>query len=325
MAVRKRYALAFRVQVRGSLEMAKILVLGGGGFIGLNLCDALLQGGHQVRVLDRGITNPRLAEAIDWQVGDFRDLSTLSRCLDEQDYVFHLISTTLPKTSNDDPIYDVESNLIGTLRILELCRGSSVKKLFFVSSGGTIYGNPDGVPIAESHPSRPLSSYGVTKLAIEKYLSLYKHLYGLPYTAFRLANPYGRYQSPASAQGAVAVFLGRALRGETIEIWGDGSVVRDYIYVADVVSALVSALDYEGPEEIFNLGSGLGVSLRQLVDAIADVVNHPVNVVYKPARSFDVPVNVLDVSRISASLKWGPRINLSEGLRLTRDFLLENQ
>lgn len=304
------------------LKMANVLVLGGGGFIGLNLCHALLEQGHQVRVLDREISDPGLAKDVDWQLGDFRDLSTLNRCIQGQDYVFHLISTTLPKTSNEDPVYDVESNLIGSLRILDVCRNNSVEKVVFLSSGGTVYGSLESVPVVESHPNRPISSYGITKLAIEKYLSLYKHLYGLPYTVFRLANPYGRYQRPLGAQGAVAVFLGRALRGEPIEIWGDGSVVRDYIYIADVVSALVAALDYDGPEEIFNLGSGRGVSLSQLVGAISDVADHPVQVVYKPARSLDVPVNVLDISRISASLGWAPRVDLPEGLRLTKDFLL---
>ncbi len=238
--------------------------------------------------------------------------------------MFHLISTTLPKTSNEDPAYDIESNLVGTIRILDVCRNNSVKKMIFLSSGGTVYGPPDTIPIAESHPNRPTSSYGITKLAIEKYLSLYKHLYGLKYTAFRLANPYGRYQRPIGAQGAVAVFLGRALRGEPIEIWGDGNIIRDYVYIEDVVTALVSAIDYTGETDVFNLGSGLGTSLNELVDAISEVVLRPVKVVYKPARSLDVPASVLDISLISSVLGWTPQVDLLEGLRHTKDFLLES-
>ncbi|HZE59492.1 MAG TPA: NAD-dependent epimerase/dehydratase family protein [Burkholderiales bacterium] len=307
--------------------MTSSLVLGGAGFIGSHLAEALVREGHRVRVFDRPHVDrlPLFARGFEVFTGDFLNPQALAPALEGAEVVFHLVSTTLPKNSNDNPAYDVESNVLGTLRLLELCRSSGVRKLVYVSSGGTVYGPPRSVPVREDHPTEPICSYGVHKLMVEKHLHLEHHLHGLDYCVLRPPNLYGPRQRLDTAQGAVAVFLDRALRGEPIEIWGDGSVVRDYVYVADAVDALLKAARLRSPSagepRVFNLSSGRGTSLKELVAAIEALLGHPVRVNYSAARALDVPVNVLDASAAARHLGWRASTPLAEGLRRTYEWL----
>lgn len=301
------------------------LILGGAGFIGSHLAEQLLAEGHAVRIFDRPnlARPPELAAdpRIDWCEGDFLNEDDVAAAVEEMDAVFHLVSTTLPKSSNDNPVYDVETNAIGTLRLLELARRRGVRHLVFASSGGTVYGLPRALPIRETHPTEPIVSYGITKLTIEKYLHLYHVLHGLNYRVLRLANPFGERQRPTASQGAVAVFLHKALHGETIHIWGDGSVTRDYVYIRDAVQAFTRALAYRGGERIFNIGAGQGISLNRILAEIERLLGRPVARVYDPGRSFDVPVNVLDISRAREHLGWEPATAFRDGLRRTLQWL----
>jgi UDP-glucose 4-epimerase len=301
--------------------MASCLVLGGAGFIGSHLAEALLQAGHRVRIFDRPHLDrlPSFLQRREFEVftGDFLNPYVLSAALEGNEIVFHLVSTTLPKTSNDNPVYDVESNVVGTLRLLELCRSQGVRKVVFASSGGTVYGVPRSVPIDESHPTDPICSYGIHKLMIEKYLQLNHRVHGLDYCVVRPPNLYGPRQRLDIAQGAVAVFLDHALRGKPIQVWGDGSVVRDYLYVEDAAEALVKAAAFEGEPKVFNIGSGVGTSLKQLIQEIEALLGRPVPVEYTAARTLDVPANVLDASLARRLLGWTPRTSLAEGLRRT--------
>jgi UDP-glucose 4-epimerase len=305
--------------------MASCLILGGAGFIGSHLAEALLRAGHRTRIFDRPHVDslrfvPQSA-ACEVLTGDFLNPEDLARAMHGAEVVFHLVSTTLPKGSNDNPIYDVETNVIGTLRMLQLCRPCGVGKVVFMSSGGTVYGWPESLPIREAHRTLPVCAYGIHKLMIEKYLHLGSVLHGLDYCVLRAANAYGERQRTDTAQGAVTVFLERALRGETITIWGDGSAVRDYIYVGDVVAALVKALAYRGPTKTFNIGTGVGVSLNQLVQEIGAVLGRAPAVEYAAARQFDVPANVLDSSLALQVLGWRAEMPLAEGIRRTCNWL----
>jgi UDP-glucose 4-epimerase len=300
-------------------------VLGGGGFLGSHACDALLAAGHPVRVFEKlYVSKQNIQHAlgdVEWVEGDFTNESRLKEIVQGMDCIVHAIGTTLPKDSNENPVYDISSNVISTLHLLDAAREAGVKKIIFFSSGGTVYGVPRKIPITEDHPTDPISSYGIQKLAIEKYLRLYHHLYGLDYGIMRISNPYGERQRPVASQGAVAVFLHKAVNKEPIEIWGDGSVTRDYLHVSDVASVIPLLLRYEGQQRLFNIGSGRGRSLLELIGSIEKVIGNSLEVRFAPARPFDVPVNILDNSLARRELSWTPKIELEEGIRRTLKYL----
>jgi UDP-glucose 4-epimerase len=240
------------------------------------------------------------------------------------DVVVHLAWNTVPKTSNEDPVFDVISNVCGTLTLCDACVKSNVKKVVFLSSGGTVYGAAATIPLDENQPPVPLNSYGITKLTAETYLGLYRHLYDLEYMVLRPSNPYGPLQNPLGQVGTVAVFLYRALQGIPIRIWGDGSAVRDYIFIDDLVEAITRAIQATNTKDrVFNVGSGTGLSLMQLVDRIALMTGHQLEFVFEPAREFDVPVNVLSNARARQQLGWQPVVPLEVGLEQTRRWMLE--
>ncbi|MBY0358867.1 MAG: NAD-dependent epimerase/dehydratase family protein [Candidatus Obscuribacterales bacterium] len=299
----------------------KALIIGGNGFIGSHLADALIAADHKVTSFDRYPSRYREAHPkISYLYGDFANHGEVQDAVKGMDWVFHLAYTTLPATSNEDPQFDVRSNIIDTLQLLESCRNSGVKKVIFISSGGTIYGIPQSLPITEEHPTEPICSYGITKLTIEKYLNLYHKLWNLDYVVARLSNPYGELQNPQAKQGAMAVFMGNVVQGKSINIWGDGEVIRDYIYITDAAQALVKSAEYcpgEDDPRVFNIGHGSGHSLNELVNAIRGVSDLPVEVKYHPARSADVPVNVLDIKRAERYLNWKPQVELNQGIKQT--------
>lgn len=306
----------------------KCLVLGGGGFLGSHLCDALLADGHSVRIFDRPNLQPYRVfspvENLEWVEGDFANEEDLALNVPGCDVIYHLVSTTLPKSSNDNPIYDVETNVVSTLNLLNIAKKAQVNKIIFVSSGGTVYGVPEGTPIRESHSTNPLCSYGITKLAIEKYFQLFYTLYGLDYCVLRLANPFGERQRATGAQGAVAVFLDKALKNKAIEIWGDGSVVRDYVYVGDAVDAMLKVLDYDGDERLFNIGSGKGQSINEILDEIEHLLGRKVERNYTKGRSLDVPSNVLGIERAENLLQWKPVTSFQQGLKRTLEWMTKS-
>jgi UDP-glucose 4-epimerase len=296
----------------------KIVLFGGGGFIGSTIADRLLVDGHELRIFERPRVPPYRKftelEKVEWVTGDLSSTHDVGDAVSGMDAVLHLVSTTLPKSSNDDPIYDVQSNVVATLQLLNAMVTHNVSKIIFISSGGTVYGNPEYLPIDEKHPTNPLVSYGITKLAIEKYLQMYSHLYGIKAITLRVANPYGERQRIETAQGAVGVFLNLALKGDPIQVWGDGSVTRDYIHVSDVAEAFVKALGYSGTQTCFNVSSGTGTSLNALIDMLKDEIAKPVDVRYQAARSFDVPVSVLNNDLARKELNWEPSISMQDGI-----------
>ncbi|CAB3830417.1 UDP-glucose 4-epimerase [Achromobacter animicus] len=304
----------------------RCLVLGGRGFVGSHLVDGLLAAGHRVRSFGRLHTGHHESrENLEYFDGNFENSDDVRSALEGCDVCYHLISTTLPKSSNGDPCYDIESNLIGTVRLLSAAVRGGVEKVIFTSSGGTVYGNPRYTPIPESHPTDPICSYGITKLAIEKYLEMFRTLHGLEYQVLRLANPYGERQLTRGNQGAIAIFLGKIMRGESVEIWGDGSSVRDYLHISDVTRALIRCIEPGRTEErVLNIGSGIGVSVNALLDAIETVVDRPAERKYLSARAFDVPSNVLDISAAHRSLDWSPKVGFTEGISRFYRWLANN-
>lgn len=295
-----------------------ILLIGGCGFIGSHVADSLLANGLKVRVFDRRpeALRPPLA-GVDYVIGDFSDSSLLYEAMSGVDAVIHLASTTVPATSNLDPVADINGNLVATVQLLEVMRATEVRKLVYLSSGGTVYGIPETEVVPETHPLRPISSYGIVKVAIENYLFMEHKLHGLQHVVLRASNPYGPRQGHTGVQGIIGTHLWRTARGEPVEIWGDGSVVRDFIHVRDLAELCADAVqsDVAG---CYNAGSGTGASVAQIVDSISRTVEQsgcaPMVPIYKPGRSLDVPRVVLDITRACRDFDWTPRIGLDEGI-----------
>lgn len=303
----------------------RVLVLGGNGFIGSHLVDRLLLEGHSVRVFDKNQEHYREPlPNVDYHLGEFGNRGLLLEALNGIDVVVHLISTTLPKTSNDDPVFDIQSNVIETLFLLEQCVSKGIRKVVFASSGGTVYGIPKIIPVTEESQTNPICSYGIGKLAIEKYLYLFKQLYNLDFVIIRPSNPFGSRQNPFGIQGVIPVFLGKILRKETIQIWGTGNIVRDFIYVEDLVDAFYRSIICNTRSNIFNVGCGKGHSLNNLLEILRIVTQREVSVNYTNARNYDVPEIYLDIIRAKNELEWAPHTSIEEGIGLTWDFIMKH-
>jgi len=302
-----------------SLSGKSVVVVGACGFIGSHVVDMLLAHDCKVTAISRntpGLIPPHVLENKNILLVnvDMRDKKSLINTFQDSDIVIHLASSSLPSTSNLDPQADVETNLIGSLNIFQACLENNVSRLIIVSSGGTVYGLPDSTPINENHSTNPICSYGVVKLAIEKYAYLYQYLHNLNTIVLRLANPYGERQRLNLAQGVIPAFLSRAINNQAVEIWGDGSTIRDFIYISDVVDAIKLACIFDGLENTFNIGSGTGLTLNQLINIISEVQGNQLKVIYKMPRKFDVPTNVLSIEHAKKFLGWKPKISAYDGI-----------
>lgn len=296
-----------------------VLLIGGSGFIGSHLKDRLVAGGHRVRSLDRVPERFRAdPPQIEHLYGEVGNEALLDAALAGIDVVLHLAWCTVPKSAEDDPTFDIQSNLVLTTEILKGIARHRVPHVVFFSSGGTVYGPTAREPIPETHPTEPICSYGVTKLAAEKYVAVFARRHGFRATILRCANPYGERQDPRGAQGAITVFLHRAACGDPIRIWGDGEVVRDYVHVDDLVGAVAASITAAPTAlRVLNVGSGQGATLNQLIAQIRVSSARHVEVVYEPARAVDVPWNVLDVRAAARELGWAPRVTIVEGISRT--------
>jgi UDP-glucose 4-epimerase len=281
-----------------------VVILGGLGFIGSHLSRAMVQEGFPVRIFDKLYTSRELIKDIEPCVevveGD------VERPQDVQ--------TTVPGSSMQDPGYDVQSNVVSSVRWMSQLHRTSIRRLIFISSGGTVYGIPQCNPITEDHPTNPICSYGITKLSIEKYVLLYGHLYGIDYRILRPSNVYGEGQKLNINQGLIGVFADRLLREEPIEIWGDGTVQRDYLYISDLISGILKLTEYRGPHPIFNISTGEGHSILEIIEMLGEIFGKSPRLTFKPSRGFDVPINVLSAKRLMEETGWRPRTALRQGL-----------
>jgi UDP-glucose 4-epimerase len=307
------------VDLGGSMLTHKpsCVVLGGGGFIGTNLCRRLAQSGHRVRAFGRrGLFQADL-KGVEWYPNEFTDAESVAAAIASFDVVFHLVHATMPQAADLDMVADLQNNVVPTIALLDHCRRAGVKRVVFASSGGTVYGNARQIPTPETAPTDPICAYGISKLAIEKYLALFQHLHGLDFRVLRITNPFGPFQVALKNQGVIAALIARALRDETMEIWGDGSVVRDFIFVEDVVDAFLAAATDQGDKRIYNIGSGQGRSLCDIIAAIEHLMGMKLKLQWKPGRPLDVPVSVVATNRAANSLGWVPKTSFETGLKST--------
>lgn len=300
----------------------KVLITGGSGFLGRNLIERLIHEDHEVSCLDRYIA-PFLEEyGVRTIQGDIYEQVAVEESVKDMDVVVHMACTSLPKTSNDDPYFDVLTNVGGTIRLLDCAVKNKIKKFVFISSGGTVYGSPQEIPIKETHQTNPECSYGITKLTIEKYLQLYMEQKGLQTCTLRLANPYGKYQRYKAIQGVIPVFCYKALQEEPIQIWGDGTVKRDFVAIEDTIRAISMAIESPMATGVFNIGGGKAFSLNELLDFIENIVGKKIVREYGDPRPFDVPISYLDISKAEKVLGWKPEIDIETGIRNTLEWIL---
>ena len=302
----------------------KILVTGGAGFIGSNVVDAYIEKGYEVVVVDDLSSGKK--ENLN-KKAKFYKLDICDKALEEVfeegiDIVNHHAAQVDVRKSIADPAFDARINIEGSLNILENCRKYKIKKIIFASSGGVIYGECGSVPPNEDSPISPISPYGVSKYAMECYLSSYEKIYGLKYTALRYGNVYGPRQDPYGEAGVVAIFSGKMLNNEEVNIFGDGEQVRDYVYVGDVVKANILCLE-NSDNEIFNIGTGKSTSVNRLFSEMKELTHYSKEAVYKPARPGELMRSSLDVGKAEQKLGWKAEVNLREGLKNTIEFFRE--
>jgi UDP-glucose 4-epimerase len=293
----------------------KALVSGGAGFIGSHLVDNLVSQGAQVSVLDNMVSGHAcrihpLASFLHMDIGSKEAVQYIVR--NKPDFVFHLAAQTDVQKSLDDPKYDADVNIGGTINILEACREANVRKMIFASSSA-VYGNIHKELILEDDPVAPISYYGSSKMAAESYIRLYHHLYGIPYTILRFSNVYGPGQTAKGEGGVVAVFLERIHSEKTVFIHGDGEQTRDFIYVKDVVRAMMAAVD-RGDQETYHVSSSKGTSINQLAAMLSRIHGGEIEFVHTPPKRGDIKHSCLNNSKISRQMLWQPIVELSAGL-----------
>jgi UDP-glucose 4-epimerase len=314
------------IGIEEKYAMSNILVTGGNGFIGSHLVNQLASHeDHRVTVFD---LYPRpydcLPMGVQFIQGNLSDTNLVRRTLVDQgiEVIYHLAWTTIHETALKNPISDIEQNLVPSVNLLEACLEAGVKRFIYLSSGGTVYGIPEMLPVREDHPTRPINAYGVTKLALEKYVQMYSYLYGMNYVIFRPSVPYGPCQNPHRRQGAVSVFIYHALRGMPVDIWGDGEVQRDYFYISDLSKALLAVLNLPlATNAVINLGGNQLITLNQLVTAIEQTLKVKIQVRYEAGRKFDIPRLQLDTHSASELLQWQPQVSLLEGIARTVEWI----
>jgi UDP-glucose 4-epimerase len=305
----------------------KVLVLGGCGFIGSHITLKLVSEGHKVRVFDRlnmSVQNIiSVIDKVDLVYGDFANEWDLKLAIKGCDAIYHLISTTFPGSTIQSGVYDATTNLIPTIKLLEIASEYKVQHVIYLSSGGTVYGKKIKMPISETSPAEPTTLYGLSKLSVENYIKMYCNKNGMEYTILRASNIYGPKQNIYGIQGIIAVAIGNIIRNKKQVIWGDGEVFRDYLYIDDLVIGLFLSLNASKKNRIYNIGSEKMYSINDVLSIIEKVTNKKIITVYKPSRTVDIKMNMLSIKLIKNDLNWQPYIDIEEGIKRTWNCAIE--
>lgn len=308
--------------------MTRCVVFGGAGFLGQHLLANLGSTGRDLVCVDRDRSRPRQLPANCTFVEASEEPLFYRDVLRDVDEIVDLAYTSVPKTSFEDPVSDIFDNLP---RVVRLCRSaveSRVARMVFISSGGAVYGQSDGLPVSEDHPTNPISPYGITKLAVEKYAMMFHASDGLPAICLRPGNAYGQRQQPFRGQGFVATAIASILLGRAVEVFGETGSIRDYVHVDDISGAIANALDAGQPGATYNVGTGVGTSNLMILEqlrTLSEADGFEMDVIHHPARAFDVFANVLDSSRLREATGWHTRVSLEQGLACTWAWYVANR
>jgi UDP-glucose 4-epimerase len=299
----------------------QILITGGAGFIGSNIADYLIEQGKEVIIVDNLSSGKKenINKKSKFYQLDIRD-QNLEKVFQENkiSHVIHHAAQIDVQQSIADPIFDAENNILGTINLLEMCREYGAAKIIYASSAA-VYGEPEHLPIAEEHPVKAMSPYGITKHTVEHYLKMYAELYDLKYTIFRYANAYGPRQDPKGEGGVVSIFLDKLLAEEDPVIFGDGKQSRDFIHVYDLVKANYLALD-KADNQLLNISTAVQNSINQLVEDLNELSAYQLEASYKEAKPGDIRHSALDNTKAKKILGWGPQFDLKSGLKQTYDY-----
>ena len=300
----------------------KILLVGGNGFIGSHLADRLLRETYSLRILDQ---RPELFRkplaGVEYQLGNFSDPATLKEAVRGCEVLVHLAHSTVPASSLRHPEREVMDSVSAFVNMINCLKELPVRKIVLFSTGGAMYGNTEVIQINEDVTPNPISPYGVAKLTMEKYLSMFSYLYGLEFLIVRPSNPFGARQNFRGQQGAIPIFMHRVMNGKPIHVWGDGSAVKDYFYVTDLAEAVVGLMNKGLDNVVYNIGSGLGVSVNELISRIERVCGTKATVQYVESRPYDVQRVILSSEKIHARTGWTPGTSLEKGIELTHEWL----
>ncbi|CAN5167867.1 NAD-dependent epimerase/dehydratase family protein [soil metagenome] len=304
--------------------MAEVAVIGANGFLGSHLVDALVVEGHTVTAFDRfrGGKPRFISDGVRLVPGEFLSRADLESAVAGQEYVFHFLSTTTPATAEADPTLDIRTNVVQSVELFEACVSAGVKQVYFASTGGAIYGDQGKTVYSEADRARPVSPYGIGKLTIEHYLRYFRTAHGLASTAFRISNPYGTRQPPGRRQGLIPIALRSMLAGEPVVRLGDGSMVRDYIFVEDVARALSRLVGRDTEYDLYNVGSGQGSTVTEIIDILSRVSGRVPVIEERPTPPTFVHGVTLDVSRFRAEFGDPAVTTLDDGARAVLEELL---
>ncbi len=308
--------------------MKTCCVIGGTGFIGWHIVNSLVHKRKKIIVVARSSIPARsLPKGVEYIPGDFGDRYFLKKVLYGVDEVIDLAYASVPKTSYDNPVDDITSNLPPVVNLFEVAGLLGIEKVIIVSSGGVVYGHCTRIPIGEEELTRPVSPYGITKLAVENYARMFHVLKDLPVICIRPGNAYGEGQKPFVGQGFVATAIASILTGRKLSLFGRKGTVRDYIYVEDIASAIIAALNHGNSGDIYNVGTGQGKSNLDILEALAPFAEKnglEIKLDILPERKFDVPVNILDSSKLIRETGWKVRVPFEDGIKRTWEWYEKN-
>jgi len=299
----------------------KCILVGGAGFLGTNVAGGLLSDGYDVTIVDKALPQffkqSGIIDKVTFCRCDYLDLKILKQEMKGKDILLHFAYSSLPGSPIKKLDEDVRDNAAGSVKLFKLAVEAGVKKIIFPSSGGTVYGETDELPIRESSPTNPICFHGISKLMIEKYLFLFKRTFGIDYLIYRIANAYGPGQDPGGEQGLIANVIGNIYKKEPVTVFGKGDVIRDYVYIDDIVRAFILGIEKGLKNDIFNIGTGKGHSIDDVINLVSKTLSVGPKVIYTARRLTDVRSNILDTGKIGSAAGWRPAIGIEEGIEKT--------